>query len=191
MLCPTPSLDRCRIRSPTTSIDRKLVFPPCSCINRHVTGTSQTNKRRNIAERSALPAAFIGVVPVSISILAVAFEQVSARPNLDSPLVLAPSVGVFWNDYLCRETQIPVNYVKKHTHTQIKYGVNKWNDWFWPLFFHHFTPVSNHVKQYVFNKCSITKYKHLKNKNTNANVRIPHPAGKFKRWTFYYTCILT
>lgn len=52
---------------------------------------------------------------------------------------------------------------------------------FLTLFFHHFTPVSNHIKQYVFNKCGITKYKHLKNKNTHVNVHVhtyPSPGSE-------------
>lgn len=77
----------------------KLVLRACRL-------SSETNKRRELADcLSAFPAAFHGLSN-SVNIISDQrpCEQVSARPKLDSPLVLAPSVGQFLKRF-CVETK--------------------------------------------------------------------------------------
>lgn len=143
---------------PTTFIDRKLVFPPRSSVNRlltrhKITGTFQTrlracrlsidtNKRRNLAEcMYVFPAAFHDF-SVGISILSYQrpCEQASARPKLDSPVILAPSVGQFWNDSVYWRSRIIVNYVQKKNE-QNKLKFNTRNDLFCTSYFHYFISV--------------------------------------------------
>lgn len=141
---------------PSTFIDRKLVFPPRSCVNRltrhKITGTfqtrlracrlsSDTNKRRDLAEcMYAFPSAFHDF-SVGTSILSYQrpCEQASARPKLDSPVILAPSFGKFGNYSVYWRSRIIVNYVPKNEQNKLKFNTR--NDLFCTSYFHYFTSV--------------------------------------------------